>query len=468
MLSIRNLPDAMIGTETQLLIGRFGQLELNGGLVLVGNNDTRTDDILLNNDGLIRGGGRIDTGLFRNRYLGEVRVGLDQTLLLNSTSEFEGTMDLEPLNNWGLIEVLGGELEVVRTSTPSTTGTQEIVAPFVNARLAAPPAIGRDAGLIVAQSAVLRFGTGIINQGTIAFTAGIDNIVTGDVTNDIESMLGLNNGGKIIVTGDETFVTFENNLTNAGTIDIAPDATGITVLGDFDTSMGTLSLTLGGGESGQEFSHIAVGGLATLGGALEVSLNSSGANPLAPMEGAAYEIISAVEGLIGDFTSFTLPFLGIDLGWFTDPDPVAGTYTLRVLSTALAIGADFNGDGLVDNDDYLIWLANLGNPGGLGDANGDGRVDGRDFLIWQMQLGGPGMPVPGAGSAAGSGVAAVPEPSTLILCALACCMLLRRRWLLHAAQAPMVGQAPPENVPGQQSSQTLHSTELASRRDFSR
>jgi len=55
---------------------------------------------------------------------------------------------------------------------------------------------------------------------------------------------------------------------------------------------------------------------------------------------------------------------------------------------ALAI-ADANGDGKVNNDDYLVWYAHTGYAGGLadGDFNGDGFVDVSDFQIWQFENG---------------------------------------------------------------------------------
>ena len=95
-------------------------------------------------------------------------------------------------------------------------------------------------------------------------------------------MPGAGDEGLIVIAGDETFVTFENDLINEGRIDVSPDATGFVVLGDFDTTLGTLSLALGGGVSGEEFSHITVGETASLGGELQVSLFSSGADPLVP------------------------------------------------------------------------------------------------------------------------------------------------------------------------------------------
>ena len=67
---------------------------------------------------------------------------------------------------------------------------------------------------------------------------------------------------------------------------------------------------------------------------------------------------------------------------------------------------DFNGDGIVDGADLVIWQAKFGQSG-LGDADGDGFVDGRDFLIWQRNLRLSGAVVAPA--------AVVPEPSAATL-----------------------------------------------------
>jgi hypothetical protein len=54
------------------------------------------------------------------------------------------------------------------------------------------------------------------------------------------------------------------------------------------------------------------------------------------------------------------------------------------------LAADFDGDGDVDGDDFLIWQSGFGNPEAdhwsEGDADFDGDVDGDDFLIWQNQF----------------------------------------------------------------------------------
>ena len=74
--------------------------------------------------------------------------------------------------------------------------------------------------------------------------------------------------------------------------------------------------------------------------------------------------------------------------------------------------SDFNEDGSVDGDDFLIWQGGFNQFDGDatkmdGDATDDGFVDGNDFLIWQGQFG-----------SGGAAAAAVPEPGTLGLLGL--------------------------------------------------
>ena len=81
--------------------------------------------------------------------------------------------------------------------------------------------------------------------------------------------------------------------------------------------------------------------------------------------------------------------------------------------------ADFDVDGDVDNDDLIIWQAAHGTTLAA-DADLDGDSDGADFLIWQQEFGNGVVPLTSA-------VSAVPEPSTLVLAAMAMCFRIRRR-----------------------------------------
>ena len=86
----------------------------------------------------------------------------------------------------------------------------------------------------------------------------------------------------------------------------------------------------------------------------------------------------------------------------------------------LANQGDFDGDGDIDGNDFLIWQNNFPRNDGqaisfIGDATGDGNVDGDDFLIWQNSF-----PYPAA-------LSKTPEPASLGLLALGGLLMLWRR-----------------------------------------
>lgn len=85
--------------------------------------------------------------------------------------------------------------------------------------------------------------------------------------------------------------------------------------------------------------------------------------------------------------------------------------------------ADFNGDGLVDGADFLIWQRGFGlsaqTDKSLGDADGDGNVNDADLIVWKDQFGTSTLPP--------APVSAVPEPGALALAALALGGIAARR-----------------------------------------
>jgi hypothetical protein len=86
------------------------------------------------------------------------------------------------------------------------------------------------------------------------------------------------------------------------------------------------------------------------------------------------------------------------------------------------VEGDFNGDGIVDSADYVVWRKAYGTGNVWADANRDGMVGEQDLAAWNSNYG-VGI------SQAGSGLAEIPEPATaaMLLIALLMMQLKSRR-----------------------------------------
>ena len=448
-----------------LAIGRFGRVEMSGGLISVGtvdgeNQQSRGENNQVVNDGVIAGTGRIETGIFRNRYLGQVRVGPGDDLVINASARFTDPLPgpgagpgskLVPLSNYGLIEVIGtadmpAQLEFERAAD----APQNPVQPFLNLPLAmqpTPPAF--EGGLISAQHAILRFGSGLRNQGLMAFTAGT-NVVSGKVMNIAADSISpddadVGDSTAILVSGPGTQVVFEDDLGSGVGADInLVNGGNIVVLDQHSfANAGNIGIEL----SYAHPSLITVSGDVGIGAGAgvntDLTLNLANDVLHTLKHGDAFQIISFGGDIGGvDLTDPSNPVVDLSIApLFTDIDTSPdlsvlhpnldliiqfsnqGVYAVfldPLMVGAGAMGPDFNGDGFVDGADLAIWLANVGIASGgsvlVGDADGDGDVDGADFLVWQLNLG----PYPGAGAGSGGALpAAVPEPTGIALLLLA-------------------------------------------------
>ena len=116
--------------------------------------------------------------------------------------------------------------------------------------------------------------------------------------------------------------------------------------------------------------------------------------------------------------------------WNINPSAAANQPDNRRLAIWLsrfvqnAVQGDYNGDGLVDAGDYVLWRNSLGQTVTYfngADGNGNGSVDSGDYSVWRSHFTG--------GAGAGAGLAAtVPEPATVwMLVCLVCCRCVGRR-----------------------------------------
>jgi hypothetical protein len=88
----------------------------------------------------------------------------------------------------------------------------------------------------------------------------------------------------------------------------------------------------------------------------------------------------------------------------------AFTFSLPVAG----VNGDYNGNGVVDAADYVVWRNHLGLSGGAtkaqGDGTGDGNVTSDDYNFWKAHFGNTS----GSGTG-GLAATAVPEPNTILM-----------------------------------------------------
>jgi hypothetical protein len=86
---------------------------------------------------------------------------------------------------------------------------------------------------------------------------------------------------------------------------------------------------------------------------------------------------------------------------------IASGEVFRIATTHLP--GDYDFDGNVDNDDYVVWSMTFGTVDTASieilpaDGNGNGTVDAADYVVWRNNFG---------ASLAAGGASAVPEPAT--------------------------------------------------------
>jgi hypothetical protein len=270
------------------------------------------------------------------------------------------------------------------------------------------------ASLVVQNNATFTTGSGL----TLVEDTGSIELNSGAVF-DALGTIQMSGGAFNFLGGTLHVDNFIGELVNQGGTLAPGHSAGITEIdGTYDQdSLATLQIELGGTTAGTNFDVVTIGGPTDLSGTLAVSL----INAFVPASGDTFQILTSGDDISGSFTTELLPALpgGLSLD-------VEYTQNRVVLLTTGVLG-DYDGNGVVDAGDYLVWRKTFGQTGnGLpADGNGDGQVNDADYGVWREHFG----ETAGNGGSSGRASAAIPEPgvAALLIVAAGGWYLQRRR-----------------------------------------
>jgi T5SS/PEP-CTERM-associated repeat protein len=347
---------------------------------LLGNTLDLNDDMTVNvnsgitNQGLVTGDGQIG-GSFTNAAAGELRGEPGKSLKLTGIG-----------NNSGRINLHGGLIEFT-SNLNNNTGA------FISGN-------GTLKANQLTNSGTMNFaGTtnifGVVNNvagGKVISGGGGATIFYGDVTNNGEIRTSTN--GFTVFFGS---VSGSGSFTGTGTVnfegDLSPGNSPAAVNFGGNLALGvaaSLVMELAGTTPGSGYDQVKVAGALALDGTLSVVLAG-----LAPAAGQSFDVLDW-GSISGTFDAINLPTLGGGLTWNTSQ-----LYSSGLLSIAAAgLPGDYNGNGVVDGADYVVWRKGLGTT-----------YTQADYNLWRSHFG-------QTGSGSDTGVNAIPESATVALLAI--------------------------------------------------
>lgn len=289
--------------DDRIDVNANGRVDLAGGTLLTPE---------LNNRGVIRGDGRIETtGLLTNELGADIRnaagvANLRERLLVTG-----------PVDNSGIIESIGGEMEFES------------------------PVENQADGQIFGVDAVFRFRGGLTQGGSMY------------VENTVVETAVLTNAAALAVGPSSSFVIGDLVLTSSSELDmvLGDDHSELAIVGDASLD-GSLTLALDDGFTpiiGDSFRILSADSVTGM-FAPEISPSISGID-----FDIIYNASEVLVNVIGGFI-FSADFDGS--GFIDDADLAIWAANLGGPGPA----GDANGDGVVNNADFLIWQEQNGMP----------------------------------------------------------------------------------------------------------
>jgi hypothetical protein len=404
------------------------------------------------------------------------------TLAVNSTGSNATTPYLT-----STIKTTGGSLEFVNASI-GTNATSTSSGLAVNTgvytyqfdtaantsikltQVGSPTNVGIRQNSIGRSVSVRKVGAGtLINETTAATNAYTGNTtVAGGIYNLVGSHTGggtytVNNSGTLLVNGmvkpavgSTVNIDAGGTLGGAGSVsttnvnlngNVSPgnQAVGTLTLGDSTLVVGNGSsstfelLNTAGSHafaSGNDWIDMSFLDLSLVTDSATVSLNVGAPGGGNLSVAGDWVLMSFDNSNTGTFNPALMAINGVGPGYTANVGLVntggtTGDLVLTLTATSAGVAGDYNGNGVVDSADYVVWRKNQGTTGppaplvSQGNGNGDNFVDAADYDIWRGNFG------DSSGSGAGAGLengGTVPEPTSLALAGVIVTLASRYRF----------------------------------------
>jgi fibronectin-binding autotransporter adhesin len=397
--------DAAFGAATGTITVAGGAVENTTSGAAVGTTANLTSDT----------GGAGPSPATRSWVLTGVGATLDSTFVTNANWQILGNISGAGglmLNGWARTDggpatgsaVIGAQNELRLAGTNSYAGGTTI-----------------NFGTLVAQN-----GSAIPNNSRVSFSTRSDWGSAGKTTTF--------NTAALRVEASETIGSLSGGNATRGSVNISGPAVTLTTGADGTTS------TYSGAITGTGSLAKTGSGTFTMDGTKSYTGNTSVSGGILSTNSAT--LADAADVLLTSGSTFNLAFSGADTirsllingvaqaigswggagsGAANISALLSGTGTLNVTSAGVAPGVagDYNGNGVVDMADYVLWR----NGGPLqNEGSTPGSVDASDYDYWRTHFGNTS----GSGSGLGSG-SAVPEPGSLMLLVIAAAAAVARR-----------------------------------------
>jgi fibronectin-binding autotransporter adhesin len=324
----------------------------------------------------------------------------------------------------------GGQLELITTGT-YTFGSGPLnlngAGPTTGQFAPFPGAIRPTTGLaytVANTSVVLQSDTTVHMQGsaagTLTFTGSVSGpgkLLVGSVTHDA-------NVGQVILN------TGTNSYSGGTTVQVGALVAGpasVNAFGSGNVNAISASLAFGGSIAKlliQTGANDAISNAATLSlaGGNVAGVADDG---YADLEAGINETVGSL--VLGGVTQTLLGTYGsVASGATFQFDEYFSGAGMITLAAAPGVPGDYNGNGLVDGADYVLWR----NGGPLqNEVDSPGTVNAQDYTEWRARFGNT------SGSGSTLGAAAVPEPSAFALLSLLVSLVCANQRRRSAAQA---------------------------------